>query len=65
VRLPGVRGAFLLSRGLVLWVAIVAAALLGPDSSGNAAVYDVPFLTHPLGGAADAVLSPLARWHSV
>jgi len=65
VRLGGVRSAFIVSRGLVLWVAVVAAALFGPDASGNAAVYDVPFLTHPFGGVGDALLSPLARWDSV
>jgi hypothetical protein len=61
----GVRGAFLLSRGLILWVAVVAAAVFGPDGSANAGIYDVPFLTHPLGGLGDALLSPLARWDSV
>jgi hypothetical protein len=65
VRLGGVRSAFLLTRELVLAVAVVTAALFGPDSSGNAGVYDVPFLTHPLGGVGDALLSPLARWDSV
>jgi hypothetical protein len=65
VRLRGVRWAFLVSRGLVLGVAVGAAALFDPDSSRNADLYDVPFLTHPLGGVGDALLSPLARWDSV
>jgi hypothetical protein len=45
-------------------VAIVAAAVFGVHA-GNAASFDDPALTHPLGGAADFLLSPLARWDSV
>jgi hypothetical protein len=56
---------FWLSRAGVACVAVFAAIALGPAQGGlaarNAAHFDAPALTHPLGGA----LSPLARWDSV
>jgi hypothetical protein len=45
------------SRLAVFLVAVLAVALFGV-AAGNEANFDVPGLTHPLGG----VLSPLARW---
>src|SRR4051812_28795243 len=57
---------FTLSRALVLVVAIFAALNFGPAGGGlsgrNAATFDVPALTHSLGGAGDVLLAPLARW---
>src|SRR3954447_9852095 len=50
---------FLWSRVAVFLVAVLAVAVLGV-AGGNEANFDVPGLTHPLGGA----LSPLARWDS-
>jgi hypothetical protein len=50
---------FLWSRAAVFLVAVLAVAVLGV-AGGNEANFDVPGLTHPLGGA----LSPLARWDS-
>jgi hypothetical protein len=56
---------FWLSRAAVACVAVFAAIALGPAQGGlaerNAASFDEPSLTHPLGGA----LSPLARWDAV
>jgi hypothetical protein len=60
---------FCLSRGAVALVAVFAALSFGPDQGGlaarNAASFDEPALTHPLGGAGDVALSPLARWDAV
>ncbi|MFN2617729.1 MAG: mannosyltransferase family protein [Thermoleophilaceae bacterium] len=61
---------FLLTRTAVLCVAIFAAVSMSPGREGgigahNAARYDVPALTHPLGGVGDELLSPLARWDAV
>src|SRR3954466_1020850 len=47
------------SRAAVFLVAVLAVAVFGV-AGGNEANFDVPGLTHPLGG----VLSPLARWDS-
>jgi hypothetical protein len=55
--------AFLASRLIVAVVALVAVALWGADG-GNEGKFDVPGLTHPFGGLADSLLSPLARWDS-
>jgi mannosyltransferase PIG-V len=60
----------LVTRVAVLAVAFFAALSLGgPGSEGlgerNAAKFDVPALTHPLGGFGDLTLSPLARWDAV
>jgi hypothetical protein len=50
-------------------VAVFAALSFGPAQGGlaarNAASFDEPALTHPLGGAGDVALSPLARWDAV
>jgi hypothetical protein len=51
------------SRLAVAIVAVVAAAVLGVHAD-NAASFDVPALTHPLGAGGDFLLSPLARWDS-
>jgi hypothetical protein len=60
---------FTWSRALVLVVAIFAAVNFGPAGGGlsarNAATFDDPALTHPLGGAGDVLLAPLARWDAV
>lgn len=60
---------FLWTRGLVAVVAAFAALSLGPLAGGlgahNAARFDEPALTHPLGGIGDAALAPLARWDAV
>jgi hypothetical protein len=60
---------FVSTRALVAAVAIFAALSFGPSSGGlaarNAAKFDVPALTHPLGGFGDTLLSPLARWDAV
>jgi Mannosyltransferase (PIG-V) len=49
---------FATSRGLVFAVAVAASLTLpyGPTSS------DVPALTHPFGGVAGELFTPLARW---
>jgi mannosyltransferase PIG-V len=59
-------GAFVLSRGIVAFVAILASRNVSPPESQH----DVPHLAHPfgewsLGGLLDALLSPLARWDAV
>src|SRR3954470_10904987 len=61
---------FVLTRVAILAVAFFAALSLGPAGQGglgerNAAKFDVPALTHPLGGFGDLALSPLARWDAV
>ena len=60
---------FWLSRGAVAAVALFAALSFGPAQGGlaarNAASFDEPALTHPLGGFGDVALSPLARWDAV
>ena len=56
-------GVALASRAAVLAVAVLAA--LTADISPNAASFDARGLTHPLGGAGDVLLSPLARWDAV
>lgn len=52
--------ALLLSRLVVLAVAVLAAAGLEP--SANGARFDAPGLTQPFGALGDALASPLARW---
>src|ERR671922_1925173 len=57
-------------RLAVLLVAFFAALSLGPPGQGglgerNAAKFDQPALTAPLGGFGKLALSPLARWDSV
>lgn len=52
----------LLTRGLVLAVAVVAALVADPTGSADAISFDRPALTHPFGETIDALLSPLARW---
>src|SRR3954454_11810585 len=51
------------TRLLVLVVAVAAGAIFGVHA-GNEASFDRPGLTHPFGGLADTLLSPLARWDS-
>src|SRR3954451_4946454 len=51
------------TRVLVLVVAVAAVAIFGVHA-GNEASFDTPGLTHPFGGLADTLLSPLARWDS-
>src|SRR3954466_6727990 len=51
------------TRLLVLAVAVAAVAIFGVHAS-NEASFDRPGLTHPFDGAADTLLSPLARWDS-
>jgi hypothetical protein len=51
--------AFVVSRAIVVAVALIVVAIAGVDG-GNEGNFDVPALTHPLGGA----LAPLARWDS-
>ena len=46
-------------------MALFASLRLGADASANAAKFDDPSLTHPLGGFGDILFSPLARWDSV
>jgi hypothetical protein len=48
---------------LVALFATLAAA--GGVSAVNARRFDLPALTHPIGGLGDVLLSPLARWDSV
>jgi hypothetical protein len=57
--------AFATSRALVYAVALFTSLRLGAGDSANAARFDDPALTHPLGGFADALFSPLARWDAV
>jgi hypothetical protein len=60
---------FWLTRGAIALVAVFAALSFGPDQGGlaarNAASFDEPALTHPLGGVGDLALAPLARWDAV
>ena len=60
---------FWLTRAAVAAVALFAALSFGPAQGGlaerNAASFDEPGLTHPLGGAGDVALAPLARWDAV
>ena len=58
------------TRLAVFLVAFFAALSLGPPGQGglaerNAAKFDYPALTSPLGGFGDLALAPLARWDSV
>jgi len=59
--------AFLWSRVAILAVAVYAGLTVGTGGipGRNAARYDAPALTHPLGGLGDMLLSPLARWDAV
>jgi hypothetical protein len=58
--------AFAWSRLAILAVAVFAALSAGlPDEGRNAARFDRPALTAPLGGAADLLATPLARWDAV
>src|SRR6266480_3980865 len=57
-------------RLAVLLVAVFAALSLGPAEQGglgeeNAATFDEPALTAPIGGFGRIALSPLARWDAV
>ena len=56
---------FAWSRLAVLAVAVFAALSMGPGEGRNATVFDKPLVTAPLGGAADIVAAPLARWDAV
>jgi hypothetical protein len=55
--------AFLVSRAIVVVVALVVVGVAGVDS-GNEGNFDVPSLTHPFGDFGDSLFSPLARWDS-
>jgi hypothetical protein len=55
--------AFLVSRAVVFLAAVIVVAVAGVDGS-NEGKFDAPGLTHPFGGLADSLLSPLARWDS-
>jgi hypothetical protein len=58
---------FWVSRAAIFAVALFAALSMGEGGlpERNAQKFDAPALTHPLGGAGDVLLSPLARWDSV
>jgi len=63
-------GVFWPTRLAVFLVAFFAALSLGPPGQGglgerNAARFDEPALTAPIGGFGELALSPLARWDSV
>ena len=57
------------TRAAIACVALFAALSFGPAQGGlaatNAGRFGEPALTHPLGGAADLALAPLARWDAV
>lgn len=53
----------LTSRLVVLGVAVLAAASL--EAAGNRERFDAPGLTHPFGGLAETLFSPLAHWDAV
>ena len=57
------------SRAAIACIAVFAALSFGPAQGGlaetNARKFDEPALTHPLGGAGDLALAPLARWDAV
>jgi hypothetical protein len=55
--------AFLVSRAVVFLAAVIVVAVAGVDG-GNEGKFDVAAFTHPFGGLADSLLSPLARWDS-
>ena len=59
--------AFLWSRLAIVAVAVYAGLMVGSGGlpERNAERFDVPALTHPLGGVGDTLLSPLARWDAV
>jgi Mannosyltransferase (PIG-V) len=52
------------TRLAVAVIAIATAAIAGTHA-GNALSFDAPALTHPFGGAVNALFSPLARWDAV
>jgi hypothetical protein len=57
------------TRAAIAVVAVFAALSFGPAQGGlaqsNALKFGEPTLTHPLGGAGDLALAPLARWDAV
>jgi hypothetical protein len=57
--------AFAWSRIAIVLVAVFAALSVNVPEGRNATKFDTPELTAPLGGAADLVASPLARWDAV
>lgn len=57
--------AFAWSRLAILLVAVFAALSAGAATERNAAKFDLPAVTSPLGGAGDLVAEPLARWDGV
>lgn len=56
--------AFAGSRLLVLAAALVGASWIDASGRANEERFDDAALTHPFGGIADDLLSPLARWDS-
>jgi Mannosyltransferase (PIG-V) len=65
---PAVRDAlraFAWSRLAIVAVAVFAALSSGAADGRNAAVFDKPAVTAPLGGGADVLLTPLAHWDAV
>jgi len=57
--------AFAWSRIVIVAVAVFAALSVNVSEGRNATKFDAPQLTAPLGGAADIVVSPLARWDAI
>jgi hypothetical protein len=57
--------AFAWSRLAILAVAVFAALSVDVAAGRNAEKFDTPVLTAPLGGAADILTTPLARWDAV
>src|SRR5437660_1226444 len=56
---------FVVTRGLVWAIAVAASAIVGSAGSGNRFKHDIPGLSHPFGGLAGTLFSPLARWDAV
>lgn len=57
--------AFAWSRLAILAVAIFAALSAGVATQRNAAKFDLPAVTSPLGGFGDVIVEPLAHWDAV
>lgn len=57
--------AFAWSRLAILLVAIFAALSAGVATQRNAAKFDLPAVTSPLGGFGDVIVEPLAHWDAV
>jgi hypothetical protein len=56
---------FVVTRLLVWLVAVAGSSLVNFAGSGNSYRHDIPGLSHPFGGLAGSLFTPLARWDAV